>query len=140
MSLVWLGSVQYCAAKEPTAEELFKQGIEAEEHHDPEKAIALMERVIALRPHALNAYINVSVYYARDKRNLAKAESVIKRALLIAPDDFLCQYQYAEVLADEKKFLSAEHVLLKANAKTSAERLKSDKLLKLITEYKSTKK
>lgn len=140
-SVVWVACVQHCAAKRPTAEELFKQAVDAAEiQHDPDKAIALMERVLKSRPRALNAYIALSVYYARDKRNLPKAESIIKRALVIAPADFACQYQYAQVLADQKRLVAAQNVLLKANAKTGAERAKRDKVLKLITDYAQSKK
>ena len=134
-NLVWLGSVPHCNAKEPTAEELFKRGIEAAKHHQTDKAISLMEQVIALRPRALSAYIDLSIYYARDKKNLAKGESVIKQALVIAPNDFACEYQYARVLIDQKRFSDAKRVLRAANAQSSEERSERDKQLQAISDY-----
>ena len=122
-------------AKERTAQELFEQGLDAGKHHETDKAIKLIERVLEVRPRALNAYIALSILYARDKHDVMRAQTIMKRALAISPTDFPCQYEYAQLLIKQEKFSEAKEVLLDSNPETKADRLKRDKQVKEIAHY-----
>lgn len=124
-------------AKQPTreAEALFQQARTAERNNQPDRAINLLHRVISIEPLALNAYINLSADYAEYKHDFVKAESIIKRALKIAPKNFPCEYEYAQLLVDQEKFREARQVLLKAHPATSSEKAKRDKQVQELNRY-----
>jgi tetratricopeptide (TPR) repeat protein len=129
VALAWVGACKHCSAAEATAEELFHQAVEADHKKQGDKAIALMQRVLQKDPDVTTAYIDLAIYIAKYKSDLDRAEKVIKRGLVLAPNDFGTQFAYAVILFEKKQYQQAKSVLIRSNAITSQQVDKRDKKL-----------
>lgn len=74
----------------------------------------LYEQAIQTYPHDGDFYLNLSIHYARDKKQFDKAEELIKKAIELDPKRYDFQWEHAVILIDQNKIDSAKTVLTQA--------------------------
>ncbi|MEN8186679.1 MAG: tetratricopeptide repeat protein, partial [Bacteroidota bacterium] len=84
---------------------------------DNDKALADLNTAIELNPEDTRSMYNLATYYFQDKKDLSLAESYIKKALKIQPENTDYKYLLALIYRDQGKFKSGQMIMqeLRAN-------------------------
>lgn len=92
----------------------YDQAIALRKKNDIDGAIKLYEEAIKIYPYDGDLYLNLAVHCARDKKNFARAEELINKAVELNPDNYELQWERAVILIDQNKVAEAKVVLEQA--------------------------
>jgi tetratricopeptide (TPR) repeat protein len=80
------------------------------ESGNPQAALSSYEKVLNLDPHAITAFVNMSMAYARMGRN-KEAEESLQKALEIEPENAAANFNLGLLLAEQGRMDEAEKAL-----------------------------
>jgi tetratricopeptide (TPR) repeat protein len=113
---------------------LFNKALKLHDAHNIDGAIALYQQAIQTYPYDPDFYSNLALIYENDKREFDTAETLLRKAITLAPKSAMYRLGYAGLLFDERKYSQSKVALQDAEkyAKTDADRAKVKKLKNLL--------
>lgn len=116
------------------AAKTYDQALSQRKRGNVDAAMKLYEEAISIYPYDADFYYNLSIHYARDKKNSERAEELIKKAIELKPERYDLQWEYAAQLLAQGKLDAGKEVLLKAEKlkKTDAQQTELKETLKKI--------
>lgn len=101
-----------------------------------DEAIKLYEQAIKLYPYDGDFYYNIAIHYARDKKDFAKSEDLINKAVELKPQVYSVLWERAVIAIDQNKLEDARGYIVEANKlkKTDEQQTELDSVLKQVDE------
>lgn len=105
------------------ASKTYDQALSQRKRGNIDGAIKLYEQAINIYPYDGDFYCNLAIHYARDKKDLDRAQQLINKAVELKPKNYSFQWERAAILLAQGKLEAAKQVLLSAQklTKTAAQ-------------------